>query len=127
MAAFLLFVLKSSFALALLVSLFMAFMSRETFHRLNRYLLLGIAVCALVLPAVNLGIESPLSRLIDVMSLARENLSTGMSLEDFEGFEFGNATMSSVVDSEIISTPTADNEPFNWLLLAFWVDRKSVV
>ena len=46
MVAFLLFVLKSSFALALLVSLFMAFMSRETFHRVNRFLLLGVVVCA---------------------------------------------------------------------------------
>ena len=121
MAAFLLFVLKSSFALALLVSLFMVFMSRETFHRLNRFLLLGIVVCALVLPAVNLGVESPVSRLIDAMSQHSENVSTGLSLEDLEGFEFGNATMSEVTASETVSTPAMDDEPFNWLLLAFVV------
>ena len=121
MAAFLLFVLKSSFALALLVSLFMAFMSRETFHRLNRYLLLGIALCALVLPAVNLGVESPVSRLIDAMSQHSENVSTGLTLEDLEGFEFGNETMPAITNGEMVSTPAVGDEPFNWLLLAFVV------
>ena len=42
MTAFLIFVIKSAFTLALLVSLFMAFMSRETFHRVNRFLLLAL-------------------------------------------------------------------------------------
>ena len=90
MTAFLIFVIKSAFTLALLVSLFMAFMSRETFHRLNRYLLLGVVVCALVLPAVNLGFESPFSRLYEILLQADDDVRTGLSLEDFNGFELGD-------------------------------------
>ena len=50
MGAFIVYIIKSSLLLAMLVSLFMLFMSRETFHKLNRYLLLCIVVVSLVLP-----------------------------------------------------------------------------
>lgn len=67
MTAFLIYVLKSALVLALLVSLFMIFMSRETFHRVNRYIMLSIVFLALLLPAVNLGIESPFNGLGDAI------------------------------------------------------------
>ena len=121
MVAFLLFVLKSSFALALLVSLFMAFMSRETFHRVNRFLLLGVVVCALVLPAVNLGFESPFSRLYEILLQADDDVRTGLSLEDFNGFELGNVTMTAVPGGDTIPTQPVDDEPLNWLMLVFVV------
>ena len=121
MVAFLLFVLKSSFALALLVSLFMAFMSRETFHRVNRFLLLGVVVCALVLPAVNLGFESPFSRLYEILLQADDDVRTGLSLEDFNGFELGNVTMTAVSGGDTIPTQPVDDEPLNWLMLVFAV------
>ena len=41
MTALLIYILKSALILALLVSLFMLIMSRETFHRINR----GIMLC----------------------------------------------------------------------------------
>ena len=121
MTAFLIFVIKSAFTLALLVSLFMAFMSRETFHRLNRYLLLGIVVCALVLPAVNLGFESPFSRLYEILLQADNDVRTGLLLEDFNGFEFGNVTMTAVSGGDTIPTQPVDDEPLNWLMLVFAV------
>ena len=121
MTAFLIFVIKSAFALALLVSLFMAFMSRETFHRLNRYLLLGVVVCALVLPAVNLGFESPFSRLYEILLQADDDVRTGLSLEDFNGFELGNVTMTAVSGGDTIPTQPVDDEPLNWLMLVFAV------
>ena len=121
MTAFLIFVIKSAFALALLVSLFMAFMSRETFHRLNRYLLLGVVVCALVLPAVNLGFESPFSRLYEILLQADDDVRTGLSLEDFNGFELGNVTMTAVSGGDTIPTQPLDDEPLNWLMLVFAV------
>ena len=37
MNVFLIYILKSSLLLAVFVSLFMAFMSRETFHKINRF------------------------------------------------------------------------------------------
>ena len=121
MTAFLIFVIKSAFTLALLVSLFMAFMSRETFHRLNRYLLLGVVVCALVLPAVNLGFESPFSRLYEILLQADDDVRTGLSLEDFNGFELGNVTMTAVSGGDTIPTQPVDDEPLNWLMLVFAV------
>ena len=121
MTAFLIFVIKSAFALALLVSLFMAFMSRETFHRLNRYLLLGVVVCALVLPAVNLGFESPFSRLYEILLQADNDVRTGLSFEDFNGFELGDVTMTAVSGGDTIPTQPVDDEPLNWLMLVFAV------
>ena len=114
MTAFLIFVMKSAFSLALLVSLFMAFMSRETFHRLNRYLLLGIVVCSLVLPAVNIGIESPFSRLAAILS-ADDKIDTGLSLDDLNGLEFGDIAAESVVGESINATSSVDSVPLDWL------------
>ena len=59
MGAFIVYIIKSSLLLAMLVSLFMLFMSRETFHKLNRYLLLLIIAASLALPFVNVGVNSP--------------------------------------------------------------------
>ena len=114
MTAFLIFVIKSAFTLALLVSLFMAFMSRETFYRLNRYLLLGIVVCSLVLPAVNIGIESPFSRLAAILS-ADDKIDMGLSLDDLNGLEFGDIAAESVVGESINTTPSVDGVPLDWL------------
>ena len=65
MGAFIVYIIKSSLLLAMLVSLFMLFMSRETFHKLNRYLLLLIVVVSLVLPFVNLRMSTPLQGVFD--------------------------------------------------------------
>ncbi len=65
MGAFIVYIIKSSLLLAMLVSLFMLFMSRETFHKLNRYLLLLIVVVSLALPFVNVGVSSPLQGVLD--------------------------------------------------------------
>ena len=65
MGAFIVYIIKSSLLLAMLVSLFMLFMSRETFHKLNRYLLLLIIAASLALPFVNVGVSTPLQGLFD--------------------------------------------------------------
>ena len=114
MGAFMLFVIKSAFALALLVSLFMAFMSRETFHRLNRFLLLGVVACSLVLPAVNIGVESPFSRFAEILS-AKEKVDTGLSLDDLNGLEFGDMTAETVTDENMDAASSMDDMPLDWL------------
>ena len=114
MGAFMLFVIKSAFALALLVSLFIAFMSRETFHRLNRFLLLGVVACSLVLPAVNIGVESPFSRLAEILS-AKEKVDTGLSLDDLNGLEFGDMTAETVTDENMDAASSMDDMPLDWL------------
>ncbi len=61
MGAFAVYILKSALLLALLVSLFMLFMSKETFHRINRYVMLSLILLSLAMPFVNVGAETPLS------------------------------------------------------------------
>ena len=67
MGAFVVYIIKSSLLLAMLVSLFMLFMSRETFYKLNRYLLLFVIVVSLVLPLVNVGGGAPLQGFFDAI------------------------------------------------------------
>ena len=116
MVAFLLFVLKSSLVLALLVSLFMAFMSRETFHRLNRFLLLGIVVCSLVLPMVNIGIESPFSRLAELLLSKGEVQQEGLSVDELAMLPLGEFTMDTLGEAVPV-TPIDEKTPFDWVLL----------
>lgn len=63
MEALLIYLLKSTALLTILVALFVALMQQETFHRLNRFTLLAIIAFSLAMPAVNIGIETPLTRL----------------------------------------------------------------
>ncbi len=117
MAAFLIYILKSAFVLALLVSLFMLFMSRETFHKVNRYIMLSIVFIALLLPAVNLGIESPFKGLAAAIenSLAAEEPEAvvGDIAIDMPAFD-----ELPDVALELPSLEPVEEKPFNWLLLA---------
>ena len=63
MEALLIYLLKSATLLTVFVALFVALMQQETYHRLNRFTLLAIIALSLALPCVNLGIETPFSRL----------------------------------------------------------------
>ena len=118
MAAFLIYILKSALVLALLVSLFMLFMSRETFHKVNRYIMLSIVLIALLLPAVNLGIESPFKGL----AAAIEN---SFATEEPEAVVGDIAIDMSAFDEQLpdvaLELPPlepVEEKPFNWLLLA---------
>ena len=53
------YALKSALILTLLYGGFAALLSRETFHRFNRMLLLGIVLLSLALPAVHITTNSP--------------------------------------------------------------------
>ena len=63
MEALLIYLLKSATLLTIFVALFVALMQQETYHKLNRFTLLAIITLSLSLPLVNLGIETPFSRL----------------------------------------------------------------
>ena len=117
MAAFLIYILKSAFVLALLVSLFMLFMSRETFHKVNRYIMLSIVFIALLLPAVNLGIESPFKGLV----AAIENCFADDDPETAVGeiaIDMSELPVLPDVALELPSLEPVEEKPFNWLLLA---------
>lgn len=53
------FIFKSAVTLALLYSCFFAFLNKETFHRFNRMMLVGIMVAALTIPFLQLTTETP--------------------------------------------------------------------
>ena len=55
----LVFILKSAITLALLYSCFFILLSKETFHRFNRVMLLGIMVAAFVVPMLHITTEHP--------------------------------------------------------------------
>ena len=116
MAAFLIYILKSAFVLALLVSLFMLFMSRETFHKVNRYIMLSIVFIALLLPAVNLGIESPFKGLV----AAIENSFAAEEPEAVVGeiaIDMSELPVLPDVALELPPLEPVEEKPFNWLLL----------
>ena len=115
MAAFFIFVLKSAFVLAMLVSLFMIFMSRETFHRVNRFVMLSIICIALLLPAVNLGVESPFKKLAaSIENFFASEESDGIAI-DISGFD--EQPVFTDVALDIPSLEPAEEKPFDWLLL----------
>ncbi|MBO5806774.1 MAG: TonB family protein, partial [Bacteroidaceae bacterium] len=113
-----------SLVLTFLVPLFMAFMSRETFHRINRFVLLAIMLLAFVLPAVNLGVESPFARFAAIMqdsavptTAGTDVASTGVLVGELDVAALGGAT-------QLVST--ASSGPFDWLLMAFVVYMSGV-
>ena len=83
MGAFIVYLIKSSLLLAMLVSLFMLFMSRETFHKLNRYLLLCIVVVSLALPFTNLGVSTPLQGVFDAIENGFAKTDDSLPVADF--------------------------------------------
>ena len=56
--------MKSSLMLALSVVLFMLLMRRETFHGINRVLLLAVVLLSLLLPAVEWEVDTPMARIM---------------------------------------------------------------
>ena len=120
MAAFLIYILKSAFVLALLVSLFMLFMSRETFHKVNRYIMLSIVFIALLLPAVNLGIESPFKGLVAAIenSFADDDSETAVGEI---AIDMSELPVLPDVAPELPSLEPVEEKSFNWLLLAAMV------
>ncbi|MBQ9362350.1 MAG: energy transducer TonB [Bacteroidaceae bacterium] len=55
----LLYIIKSAITLALLYSCFFFFLSKETFHRFNRFMLMGIMVASLIVPLFHFTTEHP--------------------------------------------------------------------
>ena len=108
MDAFLLYILKSSFLLAVLVSLFMAFMSRETFHKVNRFVLLFAVAMSLCLPFVNLGIKSPFDGLAGILEnrFSDDVASVEVSAVDFP-LQSIDVTPAMIVDDYVA--------PFDWV------------
>ncbi len=144
MGAFIVYIIKSSLLLAMLVSLFMLFMSRETFHKLNRYLLLCIVVVSLGLPLVNIGVNTPLQGVFDFIEnggrttdenvLVDGELSMGeypdlgtLPLDETSSLPVAQADAMPVAD--VVSMPAVEqgSETQPWLLVVMVVYGLGVV
>ena len=123
MGALLVYLIKSSLLLAVLVSLFMLFMSRETFHRVNRCLMLSILFISFLLPAVNLGFESPFKGVIDAIKgylLADDEPvagdgDAGLEIAFWELIPSGHHVANKVVADTASVQDMYSEQPFDWL------------
>ena len=59
MSTFLVYIIKSAVCLAVFYLFYKLLMSRETFHRFNRFALLGLLALAAVLPLARISLEQP--------------------------------------------------------------------
>lgn len=79
MEAFFVYIIESSLVLFVGATMFMLLLRRETFHRLNRGLLLGIIFISLLSPLINTGYSSPLSELSHFIKAAVGGSTHGAS------------------------------------------------
>ena len=129
MGAFIVYIIKSSLLLAMFVSLFMLFMSRETFHKLNRYLLLLIVVVSLALPFANLGVSTPLQGVFDFIEnggrvadeLLVDDFFADGSLPLLEFSEQPVVMDNAVADVASVSVPVEEqgSAGLSWLSVVF--------
>ena len=59
MGIFLVYILKSAACLTVFYLFYKLLMSRDTFHRFNRFALLGLLVLSSLLPLVEVSVEDP--------------------------------------------------------------------
>ena len=97
----LVFILKSAITLALLYSCFFILLSKETFHRFNRVMLLGIMVAAFIVPMLHITTEHP--------TIINEEVQLMENMTD-RGIVF------------IYEDEATDTQPqFNWVQVIKWV------
>ncbi len=103
MGTFFVYILKSALCLALFYLFYRLLLSRETFHRFNRFALLGLLVLSCLLPLVQVSVEHP-----------AEVHQTMLSLEQLLML----AEMTAEVDSAVPADVGLENF---WMDTAFWV------
>ena len=107
MEALLIYLLKSAALLTMFVALFVALMQQETFHKLNRFTLLAIIVLSISLPFVNIGIETPFTRLF-----AEESVVNTTTIVDFK----------ETVSSDLVQvTPVTVESTIEWTDIIFTI------
>ena len=96
------YALKSALLLTLLYGGFSALLSRETFHRFNRIMLLGIVLLSLGLPAVQIRVENKLNTLNTLNALQPHPLPLPL----WEGSEY----TQEVYSADNATTPLPQGE-----------------
>ena len=76
MDAFIIYLLKSAGLLVFFVTMYALLMQGETFHKLNRFLLIAIVMLSIIVPTINIGIETPLWKLYTLERNKEEAIAT---------------------------------------------------
>jgi hypothetical protein len=111
-----LFIIKSAITLALLYSCFFLFLSKETFHRFNRIMLVSIMFVSLITPLFHITTDNPsliseefhmVQTLIEetpatVLAPAEDNIPTWMDLLTWI-YMVGVTVMTIITIAQIIS------------------------
>ena len=97
MGAFLVYILKSAFCLALFYSFYRLLLSEETFHRFNRVALLALLLVSFVLPLIVLGGEAieqqqPIGTTVNIIAHGAEP-ATGAASEQTYIFDWRHALL----------------------------------
>ena len=119
------YVLKSAVLLALLYGGFASLLSRETFHRFNRVVLLGIVLLSLLLPAIHITTSNPTfiaveqyldnpSAEADVATSNHPNADASVQNTNKES----NSTNEEIQRSELSYPPQQENLPIQ--RKSFW-------
>ena len=94
MGTFLVYILKSAACLAVFYLFYKLLMSRDTFHRFNRFALLGLLVLSSLLPLVEASVNSPAA--VQETMLTLEQLLLLADIQP-EGESMAAATPSAIV------------------------------
>ena len=94
MGTFLVYILKSAACLAVFYLFYKLLMSRDTFHRFNRFALLGLLVLSSLLPLVEASVNSPAA--VQETMLTLEQLLLLADIQP-EGESMAAATPSATV------------------------------
>ncbi|NPD91207.1 M56 family metallopeptidase [Xylanibacter muris] len=76
------FIFKSAITLAMLYCCFFTFLSKETFHRFNRIMLVGIMAAALTIPLIQLTTTTPTVVNEGLYQIERDFTYTAISVKD---------------------------------------------
>ncbi len=116
MAPYLIYIIKWALALTILYSLYGIFLRKETFHGMNRFVLLGILLGSMMLPICQLPTSNKLSNVVQTVerSVSQE---AGTLEENMPAFE--EITTTSAQQTTISTTPLPETtkRPALWFII----------
>ena len=106
------FAIKSAITLAVLYSCFFLLLSRETFHRFNRWMLIGMMVASLVVPFIHITTEHP---------TAINNAIYYATTKEIQEIHYGDPTVTEYIDEDVVITYTLESRLIIVYLIGFVV------
>ena len=98
MGTLLIYILKSAVCLAIFYLFYKLLMSRETFHRFNRFSLLGLMIICSIIPFAKISMERPV-----------ETVQVEISMDE--------SLMMPVITDTDPATPTGDTSTMEYIIL----------